>query len=469
MPLTIDDILLARKSRPSLARQLSAAIQRQILDGRIIRGESLPASRELSATLNVARGTVVEAYAMLGDDGLVQSAGRAGTRVIYRLGQSCAKPTPASPPASARAIRMHKARSYAQSLPDVLTPGTPDPNTFPTSAWLRAARSAALIAPRGYDRSGGHPRLRTLLLRWLGGWRGIHVDQPSQLIMTTGSQGSLSLLARLLADRDERAAHESPGWAGAQAALYQAGLTPQALSVDQHGALPANGQWPRVTVITPNLQFPIGVVMPTERRQQFIESAIAADGWLIEDDYATEYIDTRLPPPSLFSLNQSHVVHIGTFSKLLMPAIRVGWMVVPQALAETMRQVVISQGLQPSVVIQEQLANFIEDGHLARHLAYTRHHYNQRRQAIRQHIISRLATLAAPPFQLGDSLSGMNQYLPTNAVTTRYLLDQPTALQGAEFHPSGPGLLIGHCAHPIEQTKAAFDRLLSALTNPAGK
>jgi GntR family transcriptional regulator/MocR family aminotransferase len=264
-------------------------------------------------------------------------------------------------------------------------PGMPDPNSFPYSTWGRLiARHArfARSALFGTYHVTGHPDLRRAIAGFLKASRGVRCD-PEQIVVTTGAQAALDLLARLLLDRGDTVWMEEPGYYGAQAAFAAAGAQLWPLFVGESGwnlDVPP-GDTPRLIYVTPSSQHPMGATMPMDQRLRLLQIAEARDAWVIEDDFDGEYRFRGQPIPAMQGADRTQrVIYVGTFAKMLFPALRLGFMVLPGTLAEGAARAISITGQFAPLILQAALADFIGEGHMARHLRRTRRLYAARRE-----------------------------------------------------------------------------------------
>lgn len=421
MPINLTAIALDRSHSIPLSRQLYGQLHQQILHGVILFKERLPPSRELATVLNLSRGVIVECYDMLKVDGLVAGFGKGGTQVSYRkLHRKIKNPSTASEPVLSQRGRMiASARVYSQTFkePLSLTASVPDFSLFPASRWHQLAKQAWQESPGWYQRDGGLNLLKEALRDYLLQYRGLAVKNLDCLLVTSGSQSALSLLARLLTEPGDAALVEQPCWSGSEAALMQAGLSIIHAQVDDQGlnyqdwADNSQKEPPRIAITTPGMQFPTGRPMSTKRRDTLLHGTARQNCWLIEDDYAAEYSYAQHPAPSILSHSATdHVIHVGTMSKLLMPGMRLGWMVVPQRIADQVNNALNVCGIHPPYALQQQLGLFMKYGNLSTHLAHTRTIYNERRIQSSLYLQQYAKGLL---FQT-PSISGMNQYLRIN-------------------------------------------------------
>jgi GntR family transcriptional regulator/MocR family aminotransferase len=366
------DLLVAldREDRRPLRVQLEEQLRDGVRSGRLHAGTALPSTRALAQELGVARGVVVEAYGQLVAEGFLVARRGSATRV--------AKVAPAAAPAPATAARLAPVRFD-------LRPESADRGAFPRRAWLAATRRALADAPDadlGYGAWAGAPALRAVLAAYLGRARGV-VAEPDHIVVTAGITQAIALLAGLLRARGaRRVLVEEPGFWPHRTILRRAGLEPLPVDVDEGGmrteALPVAA----AALVTPAHQMPTGAVLAPERRAALLDWATAHDALVIEDDYDGEYRYDREPVGALQGLGGGRVVYLGSTSKTLAPALRLGWMVLPGSLAGAIAdERGWSDGGSPALD-QLALASFIERGELDRHLRRMRLRYRRRRDRL---------------------------------------------------------------------------------------
>ncbi|WP_257571022.1 PLP-dependent aminotransferase family protein [Streptomyces sp. NP160] len=361
---------------------LAAHLRAAVLDGRLARGALLPSTRVLAADLGVSRGVVVGAYARLVDEGLLTGRAGAGTRVAAGLVAPVRVPreAPATGPGFHRPVGGPPASVEGASVLD-LWPGVPDLSAFPRTAWLRAERevlSAASARDLGYPDPRGHPVLREQLVGWLARTRGVRAA-PDEVLVVSGVAQALALTAQVLVARGHRsAAVEDPGSRGAREELAHWGLRGVGVPVDAGGldveALAASGpDGPRVAVLTPAHQYPTGVVLSPERRRSLLAWCQAQPGRLVvEDDYDAEHRYDRPPVPALQASAPDVVLHTGSTSKSLAPALRLGWLVAPEHLRSDLLAAKHASDIASPSLPQLVLARLLAGGDLDRHLRRVR-------------------------------------------------------------------------------------------------
>lgn len=391
--MNIPDDALQALLRPALAerggltrqRALYVALRDAVLNGTLKAHVLLPGSRVLANTLDISRNTVNAALEQLAMEGFVQRE-RRGTRVLRLARASSVSELPAV--SVAQRVQMLPQGVMRGSPALMFTPGLPAVNYFPMATWRRLTdrvwrdEGTPLL---GYGDSAGEWRLRAAIARHLALARGIHCE-AEQIVITEGAQDALMLCTHLLCDQGDIAWVEEPGYNGAKSAFLAAGLQVMGVPVDEEGmTLPAGTPLPRIMYTSPSHQYPLGYVMSADRRLQLLEMARQGGSWIIEDDYDSEFRYLGDPVPAMSGmLPDPPVVYLGTFSKTLFPSLRIGFMVMPRALAQAAAPVISSLLRGGHRGEQLVLAHFIEDGHYARHLAAMRRLYRKRQMQLRE-------------------------------------------------------------------------------------
>jgi len=381
--MTALSIGLDRAKKIPLATQIYAAIRAAIESGQIPADAKLPSWRDLAAQLGVSRGTVRLAYERLIDEQLATTFGAAGTRVSERPAIALAADRP---PESAPMPDLFHGFG---TKPLAFQMGVPAQDAFPYKLWsrmlTRAARHTA-VAPVGYPDPRGDPDLRREVAAYLGIARGIRCS-PSQVLITAGFAGALGLVLRTLGLEGKRAWFEDPGFPLTRSALALGGMAVTAVPVDTEGLDVAAGiaQAPDVllAVVTPGQQAPLGMTMTLARRRALLDWAQASGAWIVEDDYLSELQLEGRAAPALASLDHGgRVLHIGTFSKTISPALRLGFLVVPPELVRRFGDVAACLAPAPGAPIQRAVADFLQEGHYLRHLRRMKRLYAARREAL---------------------------------------------------------------------------------------
>src|ERR1700712_352760 len=371
-------------------RLLYEALRDAILDGLLPAATRLPATRVLANELRIARNTAMFAYEQLAEEGFLRVS-RPGSIVASVGAQTQLKPAARQPQTVQLSRRINGLRREAQTSPVAvsLRPGLPALDEFPMTQW-RAAIGRAWrkieATDLGYADSAGAPELRQALVDYLKVSRGVRCD-IDQVFITDGTQRSLDLCARILADAGERVWVEDPGYAGARAAFKGANLSLVSIPVDADGIAPTPSHWaqspPKLIYVTPSHQYPLGSVLSIARRMQIIEDARAHRAWVIEDDYDSEFRHAGSPFAAMQGLaGDTPVIYLGTFSKTMFPALRIGFMVVPPGLSREFASTLGEISRQGRAADQLALADFMRSGAYTRHLRRMRALYSRRRVAL---------------------------------------------------------------------------------------
>ena len=438
------DLLLEIRGRRRAG--LADALREAVRSGRLAPGTRLPASRALAADLGIARSTVTECYAELVAEGWLVARQGSGTVVAPRAEPHAARPVPAVPPVHG------------------LTPGSMEFAEFPRAQWLASARRALGAAPYsafGYGDPAGSPELRVALADYLSRVRGVRAG-PERIVICSGFHNGLGLVARALQARGVRAVGvESYSLGLYRALLADLGLGIPALAVDGFGAIVGEVEAGAV-LLTPAHQFPTGVALSPERRLAALEWARDSGGYILEDDYDGEFRYDRKPVGALQGLDPERVVYFGTASKSLAPALRVGWMALPEDLVA---DVLAAKGRVELVSVLDQLtlADFIASGRFDRHLRARRQTYRRRRDEL----IAALA-VAAPAVRVTGMAAGLQAVLELPAGTERATVEE-AARQGlmvsglAEYRHGEPEQRDALVVNYSTVSDAAWDRALGVL------
>ncbi|MFQ3558239.1 PLP-dependent aminotransferase family protein [Streptomyces gramineus] len=369
------ELLLPAASAPARARgrTLQAALREAIRAGRLGPGTRLPASRELAKDLGVSRGLVTEAYEQLAAEGYLRSGRGAGTWV-----GGAARPAPA------------RARDLAPRPSGVrvdFVPGSPDLALFPRTAWAAAQREVLADLPHrdlGYPDPRGLPRLRSALAELLARRRGVVAD-PERIVVVSGVAQATTLLGCVLHARGEREIGvEDPGSPQHEDLYVAAGLHTVPLPLDAEGLTlgPLRDSGVRAVTTTPAHQYPTGIAYSAHRRTRLLDWARAVDGLLLEDDYDGDFRYDRAPVGALQGLDPERVAYTGSVSKSLAPGLRLGWLLVPEHLADEVVERKRTMDLGHPSLDQAVFARFLERGDYDRQLRRCQRAYRERRDVL---------------------------------------------------------------------------------------
>lgn len=361
-------------------RQLYLNLSRAIERGDLPFESRLPSSRQLAQELGLGRNTVTGVYEQLTAEGLLTTDGRHGTSVAHRAGRPDNAPAPLWSLSRRSATPLSTSNAFSE-----LAPGEPDTALFPQSAWRRAQVIAARTdsSELGYQ-SQASLRVRESIARYLATYRSLVVD-PEQIVVTASTRQSLAVAATVFADAGDVAWVESPGYLGAVDAFRHAGLEVTPCRLDEDGiVLPEHSRArPRLIYLTPCFQYPMGMPLGPSRAEQLLGLSRDTGCVLFEDDYDSEFRDDAQPRPALAAdARGARVLHAGTFSKILFPAVRVAWLVVPSDASERAHQCLKSIGGGNTTIAQAAVTELLDNGAIARHLRHARQVYGQRRRVL---------------------------------------------------------------------------------------
>lgn len=488
----IAGLVLDRALPEPLHRQLYAGVREAILSGYLAAGARLPSTRMLAAELGVSRNTVTEAFTQLFAEGYVEGRTGAGTYVSRAVPATLRRPEPAVPPVgreaavprrlSRRAEAMHggvgtlvRARFHGDGGIQPFQLGVPDLDNFPVAIWGKlVGRHGRDLQPwaRGLLHPTGHPALREAVAGYLATARGVRC-RPEQVIIVGGSQQGIALAAQVLLDPGDEAWMEDPGYRGTRTVLAGSGVRVVPVPVNAEGldlaAGKARAPGARLAYVTPSHQFPLGVVMSLRRRLELLEWAAFTGAWILEDDYDSEFRYGGRPLTALQGLDTGgRVIYAGTFSKVLFPALRLGYLIVPEPLVETFASVLFAIGGPAPMLEQLVLADFIGEGHFERHLRRMRQLYRERQETLVRAAQRKLwGLLQVVPADAGMHLvgwlpEGVDDRAVAQAAAARNL--RLVALSQSSVEPPERGaLLLGYAALTLPQIREGIDRLGEVL------
>lgn len=372
-----------RESDAPIYLQLYRRFREAIAAGKLRPGDRVPSVRSLASELSLARGTVELAYQMLTGEGYFLARGPAGTVVSPRLdtiGES-RRAAPSKPH-----VQPPVRRQTTSNEPQPFQFGLPALDAFPRKTWTRlAGRSLRVLdsAAMNYPDPAGYEPLRHAIATYLGISRGI-VCSHEQVFITAGYRGALELVCRTVLKSGDEGWYEDPGYVYARDFLLRIGMRLVPIPVDEEGLSVSTAQrraaQARFAVVTPTHQCPMGVALSLPRRLELLKWAKRRQAWIIEDDYDSEFRYHGRPLPALKSLDRDErVLYSSTFSKVLFPGLRLGYLVVPESHIGRFREAANHLPGPGSILPQATVAEFMEQGHFARHLRKMRSLYAERR------------------------------------------------------------------------------------------
>jgi GntR family transcriptional regulator/MocR family aminotransferase len=437
---------------PQIYRQLRAGI----LDGRLRSGQRLPPTRELARRLEVARNTVAVAYELLAADGLLSGRVGAGSYVhaehLHLRSRRTALAGAVRPRAGWRAQVLDTAAAAARYDFRI---GVPDVTLFPTRTWSRVlARAASAVSSRDdtYGDPSGLDTLRAAIARHIGVSRAVRAD-ASDVLITQGAQQAFDLAGRVLVEPGTCVAVEEPGYPAVRALFESLGARVIGVRVDAEGldvrALPSAAS---IVYVTPSHQFPLGMPLSLERRLTLLDWATRHDAVILEDDYDSEFRFGGRPLDPLQSLDRTgRVIYVGSFSKVLLPGLRLGFLVAPASLQPALRAAKQLTDWHSTTMLQAALATFIDDGHLAAHLRKVGRDYADRHARLTQALEARCGAW----LRLVPSAAGLHLAAEVDAAVNLPVLVQRGLDRGLLVRPlsafsraagSQGGLVLGYGA-----------------------
>jgi len=398
-PITLDK----RGMRP-IYRQLYDWFRSAITEGRMRPGQRVPSTRNVAEELQISRISVFNAYEQLRSEGYLETFAGSGTCVARTIPDDALDFVPAHGPkdsermiagsgwrklsACAETLLKAPSESWLHNLGPFRV-SLPALDHFPVNIWskLVARHSRRLTrSMMAYGDAMGYLPFREAIAEYLNTFRGVRCDS-SQILVTTGSQQGLQISAQVLLNPKDRVLMEEPGYPGARLAFTAAGVELIPVPVDSEGmtvpGISRRDRRARVVYVTPSHQYPLGMTMSAARRMSLLQWAVRSDAWIIEDDYDSEYRFGSRPIPSLQGMDvRGRVIYIGTFSKVLFPSLRLGYMVVPKDLLAAFSAARDAADIFSSTFFQAVLTDFIGEGHFARHIRRMRMLYMDRRKAL---------------------------------------------------------------------------------------
>lgn len=474
------ELHIGLEGRDDLARQIYRQIRDAIVSGRIQRGDRLPPTRELAQRLDVSRNTIGLAYEWLVAEGLL--AGRTGAGTFVE-GETVARNARAAQATPIRRRTVWDAisapRGGQSSARYNFGVGMPDARLFPFDAWRRLharhIRPASLTAD--YGDPAGHPRLRAAIAQHVAVSRGVDCD-AGDVIVTNGAQQAFDLIARVLLKPGTHVAVEEPGYPPPRLLFQSMGARVTGVPVDDAGidvnALPSDA---RLVYVTPSHQFPLGMPMPQTRRGELLRWAARRDCVIVEDDYDSEFRFGGRPLETLQASDRSgRVIYTGSFSKSLLPALRLGFLIAPPSLRNWLQAASYVAGWHSNWTAQAVLASFIEKGLLARHVRKMRRTYAARHDRI----VRALASDFTPWLTPIGAVTGMHvaAMLRRQSVRGEEEIADCALRTGVAFDrlstycmnaPRRSGIVLGYGAVATEDIDEGLRRLRACFANRAGR
>lgn len=464
--------------RKNLSGEIYRQIRNAIGDGRLRPGDCLPASRDLAQSLKVSRTTVTEAYDRLAGEGFVVSRIGAGTYVNNQLVRTAREEKRRRVDGTLQPRAVWDAISISRAFDNParfdFRTGLPDASLFPHETWrrlvVRALRSEA-VAGGVYSEPAGYRDLREAIARHIGVSRGVQVS-ADDITITSGAQQSLDLVARALLSPGDRVAVEDPGYHPPRFLFQSIGADVRGVPVDNEGIvvdqLPRNA---RLVYVTPSHQYPLGVTMSLPRRLALLDWANRNNAAIIEDDYDSEFRFEGRPVEPLHTIDASgRVIYIGSFSKTLLPTLRLGFVATPPSCTIAVHKAKYVTDWHTSMVLQVALAQFIDQGAFARHLRKVRRVYTERHELVTKILNKDFADhLDVMPAVAGLHVAALSHAASVDQISdvagrASQLGVQVQRLAKFAFDiPPRPGLLFGYGAIPTSRIHDGLSLLRSCF------
>jgi GntR family transcriptional regulator/MocR family aminotransferase len=480
-PLFVPLLIPLSKHGGPLFRQVYIGLRDAILSGAFPGGQKLPSTRDVAEQLGVSRTVVLLAYDQLLAEGFAVGRAGSGTYVAGSVGASHKPAPPRSVPtrlsrfgssAAAAWSRMSFSQRWPAPLPYDFAYGRSDLETFPFEAWrrilLRSARKAS-VSRLDYGPATGNQALRDAICGHVRRSRALVCD-ASQVIVVSGSQQALDLIVRVLIERGESVAIEDPGYQGTREVLQAAGARVFPVEVDREGLNP--GKLPasaRIAFVTPSHQFPTGAILPLARRLALLDWAKRNQTVIVEDDYDGEFRYEQQPLESLQGLDRDgRVIYIGTFSRTIFPALRIGYLVAPKRLVQAFSAAKWLSDRHTATLEQQTLAEFISSGIYERYLRRVRRRNAQRRQTLLEGIQKYLGDRVEVS---GDGAGAHVVLWPRRRMAEQTVIRNAAALGVGVYglspyflkRPTQPGILLGYDRMREKAIQEGLRRLAEVL------
>lgn len=468
-------------------RQLYRLLRQCILEGKLGPGVRLPSSRQLAADLSIARNTVLQVYEQLAVEGYVSAATGKGTFVedISHELPVRARPVAQGDAASrwsgkegilsARGERLLSFLGYSDRQYGAFMAGVPDVSEFPVREWMRIYnRHWRKLRPEllTYAPAGGHPPLRQALSEHLGASRSVD-SHAGQVVVTSGIHQAIDVAVRLLCDVGDCVWIEEPAYWGIRNLLLSQGMEVVGIPVDAEGINPRSADMlrpPRLIVVTPSHQYPLGMVMSLARRRRMLEFARQHGCWIIEDDYDSDFRYGARPLPSLQGLDETGlVIYAGSFSKTLFPGLRLGYAVVPERLAGAFASGVAELYREGQLMTQSVMAEFLREGFVSSHMRRMRSLYAARRACLIDAVQARYGT----SLRIVGDKAGLHLVLALPRMVDdawicrvayqRGIMARPLSMYYLNPERAQKGLVLGYAGVPEGEIGTAFTVLADVI------
>jgi GntR family transcriptional regulator/MocR family aminotransferase len=473
-PIELEPLFPDRESSEPLGRQFVRRLRAAIQCGHFPPASRLLPTRELAVRLGLSRNTVIAAIEQLIAEGFLESRIGSGTYVASTIVAPASNLVAHAHSLPANAERFTFARSMFVDATIGIGPlraGVPDLSTFPHAIWARLARGKLAELPQylSYGETNGEPALRDAIARHVRQFRGVSVD-PQRVIVVEGTQGALRLATDVLLAENDAALIEDPAYPFLYGALRARSIRLVPLPIDEDGMDVGRAEPARVAFVAPSHQFPFGARMNMERRHTLLAWASENDAYVVEDDYDSEFVFDGKPLPALQSIDdRERVVYVGTFSKTLAPGLRLGYVIVPPHLVDAFAAARFLATLGSPRYVQATLAQFVSEGHFARHIRRMTQNYRERRATLVEFL---QAGLRGTGLRLGRVRAGLSLVIiaPSDfddIAVRNDLIERGVWVQALSAfcieRTDCRGFIVAYSAEPMPQILAAAEELLRAI------
>lgn len=469
-------ISIDRNSSKPLLRQIYDAIKHLILEGNLTAGEKLPSTRYLAKDLDVSRNTVLEAYSQLMAEGYLQGNQGSGTVVSSGISKH---PIPVFTPSAP--ICQHKSTPDMEEDISIIDfqSGVPDCSFFPGREWGKCYQNTCDNLPESafrYNSNAGVLELRQTIADYLVRTRGLNCN-PKNILIVSGSTQGLSLVSKLFYGKNKKVLIEDPTHPGLKNIISKMGLSLTGIPADDYGLntdLLNPSESIAFVYTTPSHQYPLGGVLPIQRRLALIQYAVSNHCYIVEDDYDSEFRFEGQPIGSLYELNPQKVIYLGTFSKILTPAIRLGYLILPDELLAPFIEEKKYSDVHTEALTQYALSEFIKNGSLEKHVWKMKKLYSKKRQ----HLIDALFSYFPGGFEIKGQAAGLHMVVKfIDIIFTQELVDWIRSykvcvypIENYAFQNSGNHeneILLGYAHLDLEEITDGIRQLSNAIHSMA--
>ncbi len=472
---------IKRNSSTPVYRQLYDSIRNMILAGQFRSGQRLPSSRDIADRFNISRTTVLQAYEDLLSEGYIEGKTGAGTFVSSKIPEKFINTTSSKKVIKKKKFVAKKSSQLSKYLNyeradynkfQPFKPGIPDLNNFPFVLWSKLLSNVINeLSPKefGYSSAAGFKPLRVAIANHIRVSRSVNCE-PEQIIITGGSQQGIDLICRVLLERGDNVGFEDPGYPGARDIILAAGMNLIPLQMDNEGLTYQNIKKKcNLIYTTPSHQYPLGITMSLQRRLELIDFASSKNIWILEDDYDSEYRYDGHPISSLQGIDEyGCVIYMGTFSKVMFPGLRIGYLVVPDSLIDSFIAAKLLSDRNSPIFEQAALCKFISDGHFGRHLRKMRLLYEQRKKFFFDSVEEHLS----PHLTLHKTETGLHTFawlkrIRSDKKIAKHFFENgvitPALSDYSIKNKLKPGLVLGYAAYSEKQIMSSVNKMRGLL------